>query len=97
MDVYSIESWFGRDGIGGTEVCAERYDAGRASSLLTEKLSFCAARSSDNTYVESAVLPAGYSERLDFSPAQPQRAETRLVPGKAAASEEARRHSPHFV
>ena len=33
----------------------------------------------------------------DFSPAQPWRAETRLVPGKAAASEEARRYASHFV
>ena len=29
--------------------------------------------------------PAGCSKRPDFSPAQPWRAETRLVPGKAAA------------
>ena len=35
--------------------------------------------------------PAGCSKRPDFSPAQPWRAETRLVPSKAAASEEARR------
>jgi len=40
---------------------------------------------------------AGCSKRPDFSPAQPWRAETRLVPGKAAASEEARRYVPHFV
>jgi hypothetical protein len=33
----------------------------------------------------------------DFSPAQPWRAKTRLVPGMAAASEEARRYVPHFV
>jgi hypothetical protein len=33
----------------------------------------------------------------DFSPAQPWRAETRLVPGKDAASEEAMRYGPHFV
>ena len=37
------------------------------------------------------MIPAGCSKRPDFSPAQPWRAETRLVPGKAAASEEARR------
>ena len=42
-------------------------------------------------------LVAGCSERLDFSPAQPWRAETRLFPSKAAASEEARRYEPHFV
>jgi hypothetical protein len=35
--------------------------------------------------------PAGCSKKPDFSPAQPWRAETRLVPSKAAASEEARR------
>ena len=35
--------------------------------------------------------PAGCSKRPAFSPAQPWRAETRLVPGKAAASDEARR------
>jgi hypothetical protein len=34
---------------------------------------------------------AGCSKRPDFSPAQPWRAKTRLVPSKAAASEEARR------
>ena len=34
---------------------------------------------------------AGCSKRPDFSPAHPWRAETRLVPNKAAASEEARR------
>src|SRR5437879_13925528 len=34
---------------------------------------------------------AGCSKRPDFSPARPRRAETRLVPSKAAASEEARR------
>ena len=33
----------------------------------------------------------GCSKRRDFSPTQPWRAETRLVPSKAAASEEARR------
>ena len=41
--------------------------------------------------------PAGCSKRPDFSPAQPLRAETRLVPGKAAASEGPRRYKPHFV
>jgi len=40
---------------------------------------------------------AGCSKRSDFSPAQPWRTETRLVPGKATASEEARRYGPHFV
>jgi hypothetical protein len=40
---------------------------------------------------------AGCSKRPAFSPAQPWRAETRLVPGKAAASEETRRYVPHFV
>src|SRR5436853_5859883 len=34
---------------------------------------------------------AGCSKRPDFSPARPWRAETRLVPSEAAASEEARR------
>jgi len=34
---------------------------------------------------------AGCSKRPDFSPAQPRHAETRLVPSKAAANEEARR------
>jgi hypothetical protein len=34
---------------------------------------------------------AGCSKRPDFSPAQPWRAETHLVPSTAAASEEARR------
>ena len=32
-------------------------------------------------------IPAGCSKRPDFSPAQPWRAETRLVPNKAAASD----------
>jgi hypothetical protein len=36
-------------------------------------------------------------KKAAFSPAQPWRAKTRLVPGKAAASEEARRYVPHFV
>ena len=36
-------------------------------------------------------------KRLDFSPAQPWRAETRLVPSKAVASEESRRYLPYFV
>jgi len=36
-------------------------------------------------------------KKATFSPAQPWRAKTRLVPGKAAASEEAKRYKPHFV
>ena len=36
--------------------------------------------------------PAGCSKSPDFSPAQPWRAETRLVPSKAAASEGPRRN-----
>jgi hypothetical protein len=40
---------------------------------------------------------AGCSKSPDFSPSQPRRAETRLVPGKAAASEGPRRYKPHFV
>jgi hypothetical protein len=40
---------------------------------------------------------SGCSKRPDFSPTQPWRAETRLVPNKAAVSEEARRYLPHFV
>jgi len=34
--------------------------------------------------VMASEWPAGCSKRPDFSPAQPWRAETRLVPGKAA-------------
>jgi len=34
---------------------------------------------------------AGFSKIPDFSPAQPWSAETRLVPGKGAASEDRRR------
>ena len=45
----------------------------------------------------TGVHHAGCSKRPDFSPAQPQRAETRPVPSKAAASEEAKRYIPHFV
>src|SRR5437016_13792306 len=37
------------------------------------------------------IGPAGCSNRPDFSPAQPWRAETRLIPSKAATSEEGRR------
>jgi hypothetical protein len=40
---------------------------------------------------------AGCSKIPDVPPAQPWRAETRLLPSKAAASEEARRYVPHFV
>jgi hypothetical protein len=40
---------------------------------------------------------AGCSKRPDFSPAQPRRAKTRLIPGKAATSEDRRRYTPHFV
>src|SRR6185503_19902072 len=36
-------------------------------------------------------------KKATFSPAQPQRAQTRCSAGKAAASEEARRYLPHFV
>ena len=38
--------------------------------------------------------PAGRSKTLDFSPAQPWRVETRFIPRKAAASEEANSTSP---
>jgi len=40
---------------------------------------------------------AGCSKWPDFSPAQPWRAETRLVPSKAATSEEARRRTLRYI
>jgi hypothetical protein len=43
------------------------------------------------TFGKTGERQAGCSKRPDFSPAQPWRTETRLVPSKAAASEEARR------
>jgi len=46
--------------------------------------------------LETELSPR-YSKRLDFSPAQPRRAKTRLPAGKAAASEGPRRYRPHFV
>jgi DNA topoisomerase IB len=36
-------------------------------------------------------------KKATFSPTQPWRAKTRLVPSKAAASEDPRRYPPHFV
>jgi hypothetical protein len=41
--------------------------------------------------MDNRRTPAGRSKKLDFSPAQPRRAKTRLSAGKAAASKEARR------
>ena len=42
-------------------------------------------------HVELMLKQPGCSKRPDFSPTQPRRAKTRLVPSKAAASKEARR------
>src|SRR4029077_19314986 len=48
-------------------------------------------------YCADGNTGSGCSKRPDFSPAQPRRAKTRLIPVKAAVSEEARRYLPHFV
>jgi hypothetical protein len=49
------------------------------------------------TYCSEGRITSGCSKIPDFSPAQPWHAETRLVPGKAAASKEARGYGPYFV
>ena len=49
------------------------------------------------TQEENASLSSGCSKRPDFSPAQPWRAETRLIPCKAAASEVQRRTLREYV
>ena len=58
------------------------------------------ARRVDLAHLVSLVQPNRPSrvlKKATFSPAQPRRAKTRCSAGKAAASEEARRYSPHFV
>jgi hypothetical protein len=50
-----------------------------------------------SSYGADVKTGSGGSKSPDFSPTQPRRAETRLVPSKAAVSEEARRYVPHFV
>jgi hypothetical protein len=77
----------------------ERCVAARATLSIRCQVfheAFNSCRAADLAGCGKTIL-ARCSKRPDFSPAQPWRAETRLVPNKAAASEDRRRYKPHFV
>ena len=78
-------SWTAQGRASITATSDER--AFQASSLLANAMMTPRLRS----LTEAELPAAGCSESLDFSPAQPRRAETRRSAGKTAASEEARR------
>ena len=68
--------------------------AGDPRWAKAEKLLWHGENSMVSTVRTTGEPRAGCSKRPDFSPAHPWRAETRLVPGKAVASEEVKAYAP---